>query len=303
MMKSLVFSVAIAAGFASAAAAQTTLTFRDIASADGVPLAIAESNGAGKPQILMIHGLGQSMWSLLPALQSPLCAQVKCVAYDMRGHGQSGKPWTPESYTETKRWADDVASVMKATGLEKPILLGWSYGTIVIGDYVRHYGVKDVSGLVYVGGNGFMASPTVQPTPEQIASMQKRTSAWNGGDPDAQLNAALDVVSFYTATPQDAAWNQKAAMLNMQLPPYVRRALNQRRITNADLAPEFQKTQFLYVTGEKDAGPFAAIDGMKKLAPNMQIVTYPGVGHAPFVEAREPFLKDLTAFVDKLGKR
>lgn len=302
-MKTVLASFAFAALVASASAAQTPLSFRDITSADGVPLAIAESSGTGKPQIVMIHGVGQSMWSLLPALQSPLCARVKCVAFDMRGHGQSGKPWTPESYLETKRWADDVASVIKETSLEKPILLGWSYGTIVIGDYVRHYGTKDVSGIVYVGGNGFMASPTIQPTPDQIAAMQRRTAAWNGGDPEAQLNAALDVVSFYTAKPQDAGWSQKAAMLNMQLPPYVRRALNQRRISNADLGPEFQKTPFLYVTGDKDAGPFAAIDGMKKLAPNMQVVTYPGVGHAPFVEAPEPFLKDLAAFVDAVGKR
>jgi pimeloyl-ACP methyl ester carboxylesterase len=302
-MKTLVISFIAAAGLTGAASAQTPLSFRDVVSADGVPLAIAESSGAGKPQILMIHGVGQSMWSLLPALQSPLCERVKCVAFDMRGHGQSGKPWTAESYTETKRWADDVTSVMKAAGLEKPVVLGWSYGTIVIGDYVRHYGVKDVSGIVFVGGNGFMATPTIQPTPDQLASMQRRTAAWSGGDPDAQLNAALEVVSFYTDKPQDAAWSLKAAMLNMQLPPYVRRALNQRRISNADLAPEFQKTPFLYVTGEKDAGVFAAIEGMKKLAPNIEVVTYPDVGHAPFVEAREPFLKDISAFVEKVGKK
>jgi pimeloyl-ACP methyl ester carboxylesterase len=286
----------------SAEVSAASLSFRDIVSADGVPLALAESSGTGSPAIVMIHGLGQSMWSLLPALQSPLCARVKCLAFDLRGHGQSGKPWARESYLETKRWAEDVAGVIAAGGVQRPILLGWSYGTIVIADYVRHFGVEGIAGIVYVGGNGFMASPNIQPTAEQMAAMRQRSAAWAGGDPDTQLNAALDVVSFYTAKPQEPAWNQKAAMLNMQLPPYVRRILNERRLRNDDLAPAFNRTAFLYVTGEADAGPYAALPGMKQLVPTLRAVTYPGVGHSPFVETRETFLKDLAAFVDEVAK-
>jgi pimeloyl-ACP methyl ester carboxylesterase len=288
---------------ASSAAAEAALTASTVTAPDGVPLFVEQSSGTAEPGLLLIHGLAQSSYALRPTMESTLCRRIRCVAFDLRGHGQSGKPWTSESYIENKRWADDVAAVIAATNLTKPVMLGWSYGTVVTMDYVRSYGVGGLSGIVMVGASGFVASGNPVPTPQQREDMAKRNAAWAGGDTAAQIEAAKGVVGFYTAKPQDAAWSESAAMLNMQLPAYVRRILNQRRLNNADLAAELTKLPVLLVAGEEDAGVFTAVEPMKKAVPGIQTITYKGIGHSPFVEIRETFEKDLAAFLAKASQR
>jgi pimeloyl-ACP methyl ester carboxylesterase len=73
---------------------------------------------------------------------------------DLRGHGGSGKPWKTEAYLGSKPWADDVQSVIAALALNKPLLVGWSFGGCVAMDYGREHGSKSVSGVVLVGSHG-----------------------------------------------------------------------------------------------------------------------------------------------------
>ena len=49
-------------------------------------------------------------------------------------------------------WADDVKAVIDGLGLDKPVLVGWSYGGFVMLDYVRHHGQDAIAGLVPTGG-------------------------------------------------------------------------------------------------------------------------------------------------------
>ena len=38
------------------------------------------------------------------------------------------------------------------SSLDHPVLCGWSYGPLVILDYIRHYGEDDIRGANFVGG-------------------------------------------------------------------------------------------------------------------------------------------------------
>jgi pimeloyl-ACP methyl ester carboxylesterase len=38
----------------------------------------------------------------------------------------------------------------RALALERPILVGWSYGGYVICDYLRKFGDRDLGGIVFV---------------------------------------------------------------------------------------------------------------------------------------------------------
>ncbi|KAJ7672085.1 hypothetical protein B0H17DRAFT_1084367 [Mycena rosella] len=49
------------------------------------------------------------------------------VRYDVRGHGRSGKPATPEGY-DSALYAADFAAVCEAFGLNMPVFVGWSAG-------------------------------------------------------------------------------------------------------------------------------------------------------------------------------
>src|SRR5260370_25596709 len=83
-------------------------------------------------------------------MDSELAEVFRLVAMDMRGHGSSDKP--REGYTDSGLWADDVNAAIQALSLDHPLLCGWSYGPLVILDYLRHYGEDGISGLTFVGG-------------------------------------------------------------------------------------------------------------------------------------------------------
>jgi len=72
------------------------------------------------------------------------------VAYDLRGHGMSEAPLGPEHYSDGELWADDLAAIIDQLGLERPVLVGWSYGAFVICDYVRKYGQERIAAINFV---------------------------------------------------------------------------------------------------------------------------------------------------------
>ena len=67
---------------------------------------------------------------------STLRDEFRLVAVDLRGHGMSDAPPEAEQYTNSELWADDLAAVIEQLGLERPVLVGWSYGAFVICDYL-----------------------------------------------------------------------------------------------------------------------------------------------------------------------
>ena len=95
---------------------------------------------AGRPPILFIHGWSQNHLCWVKQYESALADEFRLVAYDLRGHGMSEAPLEPEHYTDGRLWADDVAAIIDQLGLDRPVLVGWSYGGFVICDYVRAYG-------------------------------------------------------------------------------------------------------------------------------------------------------------------
>jgi non-heme chloroperoxidase len=121
-----------------------------IAGGGNVPLHVVETGSSAHRPILFIHGFSQCSLAWRRQLDSNLAAERRLVAMDMRGHGLSGKPHA--GYAESKLWADDVNAVMQGLELDHPILSGWSYGPLVILDYIRHYGEDEIGGIQFVGG-------------------------------------------------------------------------------------------------------------------------------------------------------
>jgi pimeloyl-ACP methyl ester carboxylesterase len=111
-----------------------------IEGAEGVALAVREfGNPAGIPLVL-IHGWTQSHLCWVKQYESALADEFRIIAPDLRGHGDSAKPVGEAHYTNSRHWADDLAAVINTLGLEQPVLAGWSYGGLVSGLYLRHYG-------------------------------------------------------------------------------------------------------------------------------------------------------------------
>lgn len=278
-----------------------------VRSADGTDLLVVQEGDPTAPGILMIHGFAQSYLSFRRQFGSGLANRFHLVAFDLRGHGGSAKPSDPAAYTDVARSAGDVAAVIAATGLHRPVIVAWSYGGIVVGDYVRKYGSGNVAGVVFAGTLGGLAKPDAVPlramSPARIKGSDLaaiiKTASTNSRSLDlAQNIAGGDVISHAYITPAMTVDDLHILFATeMMLPAYARRALFQRSYDNSGLIPAFAPLPTVFVRGEHDMGM-----GESELAvlatelPRMKLSRYPGAGHLAFFEDSARFNTELAAF-------
>ena len=105
---------------------------------------VEAGNPHGRP-ILFLHGFSQSVLTWERQLGAELLRRHRLVAMDLRGHGSSDRPRA--GYDDSRLWADDVDAAIRELSLDRPVLCGWSYGPLVMLDYVRHYGEARIGGL------------------------------------------------------------------------------------------------------------------------------------------------------------
>jgi pimeloyl-ACP methyl ester carboxylesterase len=106
----------------------------EIRMANGIRLHY-EATGAGSIPVVLVHGYGMSsaVWEkLLPLFPS----NYRLFAVDLRGFGRSDKPENGYSCAEL---ADDMAAFMDALGLSQAVLVGHSFGGLVLQHFASHH--------------------------------------------------------------------------------------------------------------------------------------------------------------------
>ncbi len=120
--------------------------------AEGGPLRLhcRDWGGEGRP-LLLLHGLASNarIWDLMAP---HLASRFRAIALDQRGHGLSDKPDRGYDFVEVTA---DLAAFVEALGLERPIIVGHSWGASVTLQFAAEY-PEAVAGLVLVDG-GFAA--------------------------------------------------------------------------------------------------------------------------------------------------
>src|ERR1700726_5032843 len=117
---------------------------------DGVTIAAQEWGNPSGLEILFIHGFSQASLSWQRQVENDLAKEFCMVTYDLRGHGNSDKPFEPEKLKESKAWGDEVQAVIDVAKLKRPVLVGWSFGGYVINSYLKVHGAARLAGLNYV---------------------------------------------------------------------------------------------------------------------------------------------------------
>lgn len=114
---------------------------------NGLSFHYREYAGPGRPFVLL-HGLASnSRWWLLVA---PLLAQrFRVLALDQRGHGESDKPDSGYDFTTI---AADLAAFIDALELERPIIVGHSWGSEVALQYAASYPERPAGVVLTEGG-------------------------------------------------------------------------------------------------------------------------------------------------------
>jgi pimeloyl-ACP methyl ester carboxylesterase len=266
-----------------------------IAGGGGTELHVLETGNTRGRSILFIHGFSQCSLAWTRQLNSDLADEYRLLAMDLRGHGLSDKP--REGYSDSKLWADDVNSVIQALGLDHPILSGWSYGPLVILDYIRHYGESAIGGANFIGGVTKLGSDaaTAALTPEFLSLVPGFFST-NMEESVSSLRSLLRLCFA-----REVSTEEHCLMLgyNVTVPPYVREALLSRALDNDDLLPKLQKP-VLITQGTADAvvRPITA-DQHKAAMAHAQLHLMPDTGHAPFWDDAAGFNRELRLFCRK----
>jgi pimeloyl-ACP methyl ester carboxylesterase len=90
-----------------------------------------------KPTLLLMHGGPGYDHSSFKPLFSQLADIAQVIYYDHRGHGRSDRRPAAEWTLDT--FADDIVRLCDALGIEKPIVLGQSFGGFVAQRYIARH--------------------------------------------------------------------------------------------------------------------------------------------------------------------
>ena len=265
----------------------------------GVQLHAIESGKSQGRSILYIHGLSQCGLTWSRQLNSDLANDHCLIAMDMRGHGLSDRPL--QGYDNSRLWAEDVNAVIETLHLEDPILCGWSYGPLVILDYIRHFGTSRIGGIQFVGGVTKLGSDDALAvlTPEFLELVPGFFST------EVTQSASTLEKLLRLCFVRELAAEELFLMLgySVSVPPHVRQGLLSRSVNNDDLLPTIQ-TPVLITQGAADAiVKREAVDQHRATLTHAEINIMENAGHAPFWDDAQTFNQRQRAFSESLPKK
>lgn len=225
-----------------------------------------------------------------------LAARHRLIAVDLRGHGASDVPVS--GYDRASTWADDIAAVLAYAG-RPAVLVGWSYGGLVITDYLRERGTAGIAGLVLAGA----LTELGRDRPGGAIG-----SAWDGilrdvlsEDPDEAVPALATLAKRMTVTPRSGEDVQRQTGEMLSVPPAVRKALFRRDVGSADvLAAVDVPTLVAHGVEDTVVAPSSAEYSAGKI-PGAVLRWFSSVGHLPFTERREEFNAALREFAESFN--
>lgn len=265
-------------------------------SVDGDRSIYYEHHAGDRRAIVLIHGWGASTrcWDgVLPAL---LAAGHEVVALDVRAAGKSDNDFSEITVDAT---ASDVVALIEKTGLDRPVVNGWSAGGGIAGEVAIRLGDR-CAGLVltcgaaprYTQGDGWPHGGTRADIEGTVAGIRADRAAGFRG----VAGAVCAPESGVSADAVDWMWHQFMELgvrgddLLLSLAE-----IDQRAGFEALTVPA------LLFGGEKDLFvPHGAAKAAAELIPDAKFVSFPG-GHAPFLEAPDLYRDELLAFLQKVA--
>ena len=285
----------------------------DVTSFDGTRLAIETWGPEGAPALVLVHGLGLSMesWGDVPRL---LSAEHRVIAYDLRGHAQSGDARSGD-YTMGAH-ARDLEAVLTAALDEgqRAVVVGNSLGGGIILAHAREHGVARLAGVVFAGSGGsgvtFWGFPArdlpdwaraalrsgwftaLRVTAlvarrvrrvEGLADALVRRSAFPDGAPQAPVRQVRD--SFLSSRPRALAGTTLASVSH----------------DGTALAPDLSVPTLVVHGTEDPEVPGQELRELLEALPDAELVSLPGKGHVLALTDAETVAQQIRRWVRHVG--
>jgi pimeloyl-ACP methyl ester carboxylesterase len=238
-----------------------------------------------RPTLILLHGGPGADHSLFKPEFAAITDTAQVVYLDQRGSGRSDVAG-PATWT-WERWADDVAGLCAALGIERPVLVGTSSGGLVgMHCAARHPGL--VAGLVLDSTLGVPAA-----LEETLAIFERgggpaaREAArrYLGGDLTPEATAAWEThaLPVYGADP---APRRARALINDEVQTHFRTG-GCGSPDAAAVAPKVRCRTLILAGADDPVCPAAGADRLAALLINARVERHvlPDVGHGVFRQA------------------
>jgi pimeloyl-ACP methyl ester carboxylesterase len=252
-------------------------------------LEIAYERAGSGPPLVLLHGFvgdGRSTWS---AQLDDLSADFTVVAWDAPGAGRSARP--PDSF-RIADYAGCLAEFLRVLGLDRPHVVGLSFGGIVALELFRRRSAVPRT-LVLAGAYAGWAGSL----PADVVDDRLRTSLVLADlAPDEFASAMLSSMFSASAPPPPVAGFAAAVRA---FDPDGFRAMS-RSSAEADLRDVLATVDVptLLLYGDRDArAPLEVARALHAGIPRSELVVLPGVGHVSPVEAPRLFNPEVRGFL------
>ena len=253
---------------------------------------IAYTRAGSGPPLVLLHGApcDSRTWQWM---LSDLSKDYTVLAWDAPGFGESSD--IDDSW-RAKQFADALAGFIAALGLQRPHVVGHSFGTMVALSLFQHHPAVPAS-LVLVGGYAGWAGSL---PPDEVARRLRMFLAM------AELGDAFDPKSYpglfseLIPADRDVAL---ATMMRENIRPATVRAAGHIG-AETDLRPLLPTVNVptLVLHGGADArSPLANAEALHAAIPTSQLVVLPKLGHACVVEDPEACVAELRRFLKAVG--
>ncbi|HEX3271423.1 MAG TPA: alpha/beta hydrolase [Ktedonobacterales bacterium] len=250
-----------------------------------------ERTGKG-PALLLLHG-GASDHREWRRQIDALSDEFTVVAWDAPGCGQSSDP--PEIF-RLPDYADCLAGFIAALGLERPHVLGLSFGGgLALELYRRHPTLPRslILASAYAGWAGFLPAEVVEQRLRQVLSeaalpADQWVSGWLPG--------------LLSANAPAGATEELIAIISSAHPAGMR--VMARSFAEADLRDvlEYIAVPTLVLYGSADQRvPLSVAEGLHASIPGSRLVVMPGVGHQSNMDAPDLFNLEVRSFLRPLN--
>lgn len=253
---------------------------------DGVQLYYTDE-GSGVP-IILVHGFGVHSdlnWRRPGCVGKLRQRGYRVITVDVRGHGRSAKPHTPEAYGTAL--SDDVVRLMDHLGIAKAHLAGYSMGGFITLKTIQRHPDRLLSGIICAAGWSTLDTEILALFEEIVKAMDERKvfdpiTHWL--DPKKRAPAIqCAVVNFFMNKTNDVN-----AIVN------VFRTFEALSVDESAL--RVNTVPALTLVGTRD-GIKDVSDKLTGLMANHELVTIPGGDHLTTI-LHPKFMKSMLDFLD-----